>query len=250
MKAAKPEDKPQSLHASFDGWPEIVAVVPARGGSRGVHRKNMRTVMGKPLLAHTIEAAQQAHCVKSVFVSSDDAEILSLGAKMGCCVIERPSDLATDTASAVDVVDHFIAHSSPASHGRYIAYLQPTSPLRRAHHIDEAAALLIAKGADSVVSVVELNKSPYKSFSLNAEGRLCSLFDERLSNARRQDLPATYIPNGAIYIFSQISFVERHGFPSNGSFPYVMSPEDSVDIDTEDDIVRVEQRWRQKDADI
>jgi CMP-N-acetylneuraminic acid synthetase len=92
------------------------------------------------------------------------------------------------------------------------------------------------QAAHTLISVVEMSKSPYKSFGLDTEGRLQSIFDERLSNVRRQDLPPAYLPNGAIYIFRISDYRERGGIPSNGSVPFIMSEADSLDVDTEADI--------------
>jgi CMP-N-acetylneuraminic acid synthetase len=112
--------------------------------------------------------------------------------------------------------------------------------LRTARHIDDAFEQMQAANAQSLMSVSESDRSPFKMFTLDAEGRLQSLFDEKLSNARRQDLPTVFAPNGAIYVFRVSEFKARGGFPSNGSMPFVMNVNDSLDIDTEDDIRRAE----------
>jgi CMP-N-acetylneuraminic acid synthetase len=161
---------------------------------------------------------------------------------MGAIGILRPEEFATDTASAVGVVEHFIGTLPNTSlrEDPYIVYLQPTSPLRTARHIDDAFEQMQAANAQSLMSVSESDRSPFKMFTLDAEGRLQSLFDEKLSNARRQDLPTVFAPNGAIYVFRVSEFKARGGFPSNGSMPFVMNVNDSLDIDTEDDIRRAE----------
>jgi CMP-N-acetylneuraminic acid synthetase len=105
---------------------------------------------------------------------------------------------------------------------------------------------MIEQNSVTLVSVTELIESPFKSFKLDSNNRLQSLFDEKLSNARRQDLPTVYIPNGAIYVFRVSDFVEHGGFPSNGSLPFIMNKLDSIDIDTEEDICRLEQILRDK----
>lgn len=122
----------------------------------------------------------------------------------------------------------------------FLTYLQPTSPLRTAEHIDSAFDEMEAKQGSACLSVVKLKKTPYKSFSLNQNGLLQSLFDENLSNANRQSLPETYYPNGAIYIFLLSEFIRKGAFPSNGSVPFRMSEKESLDIDTEDDIAMME----------
>jgi CMP-N-acetylneuraminic acid synthetase len=220
-------------------------LVPARGGSKGIPRKNLRLVGGQPLVQYTLQAALAAKVVDQVFLSSDDEEILALGASLGATAVRRPAEFASDTASATDVVKHFLSTlgSEQLAGDPYLVYLQPTSPLRTAAHIDEAFELMRRSGGHTLISVVELEKSPYKTFSIDAQGRMQSLFDERLSNARRQDLPATYLPNGAIYVFRVSDFTSRDGFPSNGSVPYIMTATTSVDVDVEQDIARLERTF-------
>jgi CMP-N,N'-diacetyllegionaminic acid synthase len=218
----------------------VIALIPARGGSKGLTRKNLAMLAGKPLIAHTIYAARSAALVDETWVSSDDGEILAVAARHGALTLTRPSALADDDASAIDVVQHFIA-SLPEGLRRsdaLILYLQPTSPLRNATHIDAALRAMSSAGAETMLSVVEADKPPQKAFRLNEDGRLISLFDERLSNSRRQDLPRSYFPNGAIYAFPISAFELRRGFPSNGSLPFIMSADHSIDIDNADDLLR------------
>lgn len=220
----------------------VIGLIPARGGSKGVPRKNMRVISGKPLIAFSILAAQQSRHIDSVYVSSNDQAILRHAQTMGATGIVRPDEFASDTASAFEVVNHFIGMLPNVllQEDPYIVYLQPTSPFRTARHIDGALEQMLAEKSHSIVSVSEMEKSPFKSFTLDANGRLQSLFDEKLSNARRQDLPAVFVPNGAIYVFRVSEFKARGDFPSNGSVPFIMSQEDSLDIDTEDDIRHAE----------
>jgi CMP-N,N'-diacetyllegionaminic acid synthase len=216
----------------------VICLIPARGGSKGVPRKNMRKIAGKALIDFSIFAAQHSKYIDSVYVSSDDEEILTHAKTIGVIDIARPDEFATDASSAVEVVSHFIgALPRPLlMEDPYIVYLQPTSPLRTSLHIDDAFERMESNSGRSLVSVTTIEKSPFKSFVLNADGCLQSLFDEKLSNARRQDLPAVFIPNGAIYIFRVSEFKSRGGFPSNGSIPFIMSQKDSLDIDAECDI--------------
>ena len=219
-----------------------MALVPARGGSKGVPRKNLRVIKGKPLIAHTLDAAKGSAYVDKVYLSSDDGEILEFGRSLNIETIDRDSSAATDAATAKDVVLDFIRQLAKPliDENPYLVYLQPTSPLRTTAHIDAAFAELEAKGGSMSVSVVQLKKTPYKSFKLSEAGLLESLFEEKLSNANRQALPPTFYPNGAIYIFPLLEFIRNGGFPSNGSAPYIMSERESIDIDTEDDIAMME----------
>lgn len=227
---------------SLGGKP-VIALVPARGGSKGVSRKNLRVIAGRSLVEFTLQAAIDAERVDSVYLSSDDEDILAVGRTLGAELIMRPERYASDTSSAMDVVRHFIGElpRDITSRDPYIVYLQPTSPLRSEQHIDRALDEMERCQVHTLVSVVELVKSPFKSFLLDSHGRLQSIFDEKMSNSRRQDLPRAYAPNGAIYIYRLSDFLAQEGFPSNGSLPFVMTEEESVDIDTEEDIRSLEQ---------
>ena len=220
---------------------KVIGLIPARGGSRGLPGKNLRLLAGKPLLLHTVEAAKQSKCLSDVYVSSDNPKITETADQAGCAIIVRPPHLATDTALAADVVKHFLATvPEVVEKNLIIVYLQPTSPFRTAAHIDHALAEMMQADAPGLVSVVELTKSPYKSFHLDEQGRLKPLFNEALSNLGRQALPRTFAANGAIYAFRAAKFLERQGFPSDGSLPFVMSEEDSIDIDSPADFLRAE----------
>ena len=226
----------------------FIALIPARKGSKGLKNKNMLLLNNKPLIQYTFEAANFSSLINEVWVSSDDINILSLADSMNVKCLKRPDQLATDDSSSVDVVNHFI-DSLPdnLNHEKtFIVYLQPTSPLRNSLHLDKAIKMLIQDKKNSLISLVRLRKSPFKSFIISESGDLQSLFNEKLSNARRQDLQDTYIPNGAIYIFSIAEFMERKGFPSNGSMPFVMSADDSVDIDNQKDLIIAENFLRIK----
>jgi CMP-N-acetylneuraminic acid synthetase len=221
---------------------QVLALIPARGGSKGVPGKNLRMVRGKALIAHTLEAASKCPLVDKVYLSSDDEKILEAGRAFGVETLKRDPAAATDSATAKDVVNDFIGRLPPelVRANPYIVYLQPTSPMRNAGHIARAFHEIDAKNGDTGLSVVALKKTPFKSFKLDREGFLESLFEERLSNANRQTLPDAYYPNGAIYIFPLSEFIKNGGFPSNGSVPFIMSEKESIDIDSEEDIEALE----------
>ena len=227
---------------------KIIALIPARAGSKGIPGKNLRSVNGIPLIEFTINAASSSQYIDEIYLSSDSEDILNLGINLGCKTLKRPLKYSDDHSSAVDVVNHFLNEKCDQDTNILIIYLQPTSPLRTNIHIDQAIELIKLENLTSLVSVVEMEKSPYKSFKIDLNGRLLSLFDEQLSNSRRQDLPVCYVPNGAIYVFSKKQFIEHGGFPSNGSIPYVMSADESLDIDTEADILKLEEILRKKNG--
>jgi CMP-N,N'-diacetyllegionaminic acid synthase len=220
----------------------VIALIPARGGSKGVPRKNLRPLRGKPLLMHSVDAARGSEFVDEVHVSSDDDAVLDVARASGVAVSRRSSEAASDTATAADVVAAFVAQLPAATLecDPLLCYLQPTSPLRTSRHIDSAFATLEASAASHGLSVVELKRTPYKSFVLDRAGRLKSLFAEELSNANRQALPRVFHPNGAIYIFPLAMFMVHRQFPSNGGVPFIMTEAESVDIDTEEDFLAAE----------
>lgn len=230
--------------------PTFIGLIPARKGSKGLLNKNMLTLHDKPLVQHTIKAALNSSLLKEVSVSSDDLAVLTLAESLQVKTLLRPAEFASDESSAVEVVNHFVATLSKNINYKdhFIVYLQPTSPLRNSHHIDEAINLLLENKEKSLLSVTHMRKSPFKSFILSESGRLQSLFNEKMSNVRRQDLQDVFIPNGAIYIFSIQEFIDRKGFPSNGSIPFIMTEDDSIDIDEKEDLLRAEKLLRTKNA--
>ena len=216
----------------------ILALIPARAGSKGLPGKNMRRVNGIPLVGYTLQAALGSKYINEVYLSSDDYETLSYGTEIGAMSVLRPPEYSSDDASAASVVEHFFRNLSERllKKNPYIVYLQPTSPLRTVKHIDEALNEMIEQGSNKLVSVTKLAKSPFKSFLVDQDGHLQALFGEEMTNQRRQDIPPVYAANGAMYVFLYSDFKKKNSFPSNGAYPYIMSEEDSLDIDTLEDL--------------
>lgn len=217
--------------------PVFLALIPARKGSKGVIGKNTRLVGEKALIEHTIQSALKVDELQNVFVSSDDYKVKKICKRYPITFIKRPSDLATDQATANEVIKHFITKlpSQLKNKTTFIFYLQPTSPLRTEKHITQAITMLASAGARSVISLTEFKRKIFKCFSLDKNGLAVSLFDEKLTNLSRQDLPQVYIPNGAIYAFSVYDFQQKGMIPSNGSSPLIMDKIESLDIDSEKD---------------
>jgi len=217
-----------------------VAIVPARGGSKGVPRKNLRPVAGRPLIHHTIEAALRASSVDRVVVSTEDPEIARTSIGCGAEVIDRPRALASDASPTIDTVLHAIdALSAGGACPSIVVLLQPTSPLREPEDIDRGVAMYRKGGCGSVVSVTSTGHPPYWALRIQ-RGFLSPAFDPRYLRSRRQDLPETYIPNGAIYISSPRAIRRNGGFLGPRARPLLMPPERSVDVDTELDLALVE----------
>lgn len=213
----------------------FLAVIPARGGSKRLPRKNILDLAGKPLIAWTIEASLGSTYIDATVVSSDDAEILSVAHRCGAKTLLRPDELATDTATSFDALTHAIEHSQACD---YIILLQPTSPLRTHRHIDEAIELLISKNADALISVCETDHSPLWSNILPQSCSMENFFRDEVKNKRSQDLEKFYRLNGAIYICKTDKLLEQKTFfLDHNIFAYVMDRKSSIDIDEEIDFV-------------
>lgn len=210
----------------------FLAVIPARGGSKRLPRKNVLDLAGKPLIAWTIEAAKNSKYIDHFIVSTDDQEISDVSKKHGAEVLTRPAELANDIASSVDVVLHAIAAQSQPYD--YVILLQPTSPLRTAQHIDEAIELLFEKDANAVISVCETDHSPLWANTLPEAGNMGSFIREEVQGKRSQDIPIFYQLNGAIYLINSASLKQSKSFiQATNGYAYIMSKKDSVDIDTD-----------------
>ena len=213
---------------------KILAVIPARGGSKGVPRKNVRQLNGKPLIAWTIEQAIQSRYVDRVVVSSEDDEICEVARQSGAeTPFVRPESLASDTAEGVDVLCHAVEHAGGAYD--YVVLLQPTSPLRFVTDIDDAISMCIEERLSSVVSVSEATKSPYWMYQMSGNGALIPLIDNTASN--RQQLPRSYALNGAVYVLEIPPLLQHRKILDGNTRGYVMPSERSFDIDTELDFV-------------
>jgi CMP-N-acetylneuraminic acid synthetase len=206
----------------------VLGIIPARGGSKGVPRKNVRLLGGKPLICHSIEAAKQAKSVSAFLVSTDDAEIASVSKLAGAEVLNRPSELALDTTPMPEVIQHVLQERGQGV--EVILLLQPTCPQRTAEDIDAALALFSEVEVQSVMSVYQVEDHHPGRMYRTEQGRLVPLFPEWIS-ARRQDLPAIYHRNGAIYACRADHF-RRTGFLwDEHPAPYVMPRNRSLNID-------------------
>ena len=224
---------------------KVIAIIPARGGSKGIKNKNIIPLLGKPLLAYSIEAAQKSGVIDEIYVSSDSAEILSVARDYGAKAIERDPSLALDETPTDPVITEFILKTKLESKD-IILLLQPTSPLRTAQHIREALAeFRDFPGCFCLIGVYEINNKYLKAYIGGGEF-LRPVGGEHTSYTRRQDLPSLYMPNGAIYIFTVGDFLREEKIPRSHTIPYLMSVDDSMDIDTPEDLALAEQRLKEK----
>jgi N-acylneuraminate cytidylyltransferase/CMP-N,N'-diacetyllegionaminic acid synthase len=213
----------------------VLAIIPARGGSKGVPGKNIKLLCGKSLIAYTIDAAQAARSIDRLILSTDNEEIAELSEKFGVEIpFMRLPKLAKDTSLAIDnyiyTVDRLNAESSK-QYDDFIV-LQPTSPFRTAVDIDNAVELFREKNADSVISVCEDSHPPVWAKKIDPSGVLRDYFDINIDNKNRQELEPSFMPNGAIFIL-KLSLIKSHySYYSDKTYAYVMPSERSVDIDT------------------
>lgn len=217
---------------------KVVGIVPARGGSKGIPNKNIRPLAGQPLIAYTIQAALEAQLLSRVLVSTDSPTIAQIAKTYGAEVpFIRPVELARDDTPRLPVVRHaveFLENNEGYTPG-IIVTLQPTSPLRRAEHIDAAIEMLVGAGADAVVSVCETEHSPYWMRRVDAEGRLVPLLSGSEAYLRRQDLPVVYRINGAVFAETYAAVRAEANQLGGNTRALVMERWESIDIDEEFD---------------
>jgi CMP-N-acetylneuraminic acid synthetase len=222
----------------------ILGVIPARGGSKSVPRKNIALVHGKPLLAYTIQAAQGSQRITHFVVSSEDPEIIAVAKRYGAPVpFERPAELAADESPTLPVVQHALREMEMLEGIAfdYIVLLQPTTPLRLPEDIDAAVDKLIGTGADSVISVCDVGAYHPARMRQIVDDRLVELpIREPKEMLRRQDLPPVYIRNGAVYAVKREVVIEHNSMVGQVSRPYIMPDERSINVDSELDLLLAE----------
>jgi N-acylneuraminate cytidylyltransferase/CMP-N,N'-diacetyllegionaminic acid synthase len=213
----------------------FLGIVPARGGSKGLTRKNIALLLGKPLIAWTLEQALASNYLDKVIVSTDDKEVADVSKKYGAEVpFLRPKSLATDNAVVIDAILHAIDWLEKHNDNYdLVMLLQPTSPLRTKEHIDKAIELLFLKKAQSIVSVCEAEHHPYLMNTLPLDGCMKDFLKAEVYGKNRQDLPIFYRLNGAIYL-AYVSYLKvNNSFFGDKTYAFIMPRECSVDIDDE-----------------
>jgi CMP-N,N'-diacetyllegionaminic acid synthase len=207
----------------------LLALIPARSGSKGIPRKNIRPLAGKPLIAHTIGAALQARGIARVVVSTDDPEIAEIAREWGAEVpFLRPPELAADSTPGIDPVLHALERIPEATQ---VLLLQPTSPLRSVADIEGILAFQAQHGCPSAVSVTASTKHPQWMVRLSADHQLSPVLPPRPADTRQQ-LEPVYALNGALYLADRAWLQNHRSFLGPGTLGYPMPPERSVDIDT------------------
>lgn len=213
----------------------MIAIIPAREGSKRLPGKNLKVLKGKPLIVHTIEAALSSSLISRVVVNTDSNEIARVAQKAGAEIpFIRPKELATDKASSIDVLKHTLEtlKNEGGKHYESAVLLQATSPLRTAYHIDEAIDMFLNKSADSVISYCkEHHPITWHSF-IDKDGLISPVFNDKQHASSLSE--QSYFPNGAIYVFKN-NLLKEGSLTGKKSYAYVMDRKSSIDIDTLDD---------------
>lgn len=214
----------------------ILAIIPARAGSKRLPSKNTKLLNGKPLVQWTIDAALKSNVFDEVLVSTDSPQIAKIAEDLGLTVpFIRPSTISGDKATSVDVALHALNYYEQQGKSfEYVMLLQPTSPLRQVADITMAVETLEKRNADAIISVCECEHSPLWSNTLGDEGDMDQfLASVENKTTRSQDLPKYYRLNGAIYLVKSDKLIaERNFFISSNVFAYKMEQTHSIDIDT------------------
>lgn len=217
----------------------FLGLIGARGGSKGIPRKNLTDLAGKPLISYTFDEALKSASLDRVVLSTDDHEIASLARESGVEVpFMRPEHLASDTAVMSDVIEHAIdwLNTNEDYNADAIVLLQPTSPLRKAIHIDEAVEIFQKQNADSVISLSDPLEHPWDMVYLKDDSVKFAL-DKYEDLTNRQDYQRFYYINGAVYITKTAMFREHKNFWGGRVVPYSMDTIESIDVDTDADLI-------------
>ena len=230
----------------------MLAIIPARGGSKGLPRKNLKSLNGEPLICHSIKSALLSKSIDRVIVSTDDKEIANISKECGAEVpFLRPISLAGDKSMVMDTYLHVIDElnkSENKSIGEFVALL-PTVPLRLPSDIDKAVNIFKFNKADSVISVVRASIPIHWYRKISKEGILGDYLPEFNATKNRQDFEQTYIPNGAIYIFRSEVLRTTRKYYTDKTFPYIMPRDRSADIDNILDFEWAEYLFKKKQND-
>ena len=212
----------------------MLAIIPARGGSKGLPGKNIKLLDGLPLICHSIKTALKSNLINRVIVSTEDNEIAAIAKNCGAEVpFMRPTNLASDTSMAMDAYFHvldFIAKENSKPIQSFVALL-PTVPLRSSEDIDSAIKIFNDKNANSVISVVEAQIPLHWNMRITKDGMLENYLPEFNAMKNRQEFEKTYVPNGAIYVFRSEILRSTRQYYTEKTFPYIMPRNRSADID-------------------
>lgn len=223
----------------------VLALVPARGGSKGIPGKNIRPLAGRTLLEYVARAAAESGVIDRVVLSTDDEAIAAEGRRLGLDVpFLRPPELAADDTAMLPVIEHAVAALGEKGWAPgIIVLLQPTSPLRRPSHIRAAVKELRSSGADSVVTVVELPRHLSPDYVMRVDdGRLVPFLPEGARVTRRQDARPAFVRDGTVYAFWLRTLAATHSIYGRDCRPLIIPADESLTLDSQDDWIEAERR--------
>jgi CMP-N-acetylneuraminic acid synthetase len=214
----------------------ILAIIPARAGSKGLPRKSILPLNNIPLIIHTFDSAKKSNKINKIIVNSNDIDVIKLAKENNIEYLIRPEELATDESSLIGVILHTLKELEKQKYvPDVIVILQPTSPLRLTEDIDKAIELFLNNKFDSLVSMKKM-EHPIQWCFKKKGNKIEAIEGLEKLKKRRQDLEETYCPNGAIYIISYNKFIEKKSLYTEDMGMYLMPHERSIDIDTKFDL--------------
>ena len=221
---------------------EVLGIITARGGSKGIPKKNLRKISGIPLIEYTIRTAQKSQKITRLVVSSDSQEIINLAKKLKVEVpFKRPVKYSRDSTPSFDVINHALQFFKKTENYSpdIIIILQPTSPLRDPLNIDKSIDLLIKTKSSSVLGVFPMKQNPFLSFLIDNNNFLVPYKKDFKKYFQRQKFPSFYYPTGSLYTFWRKTFLKYGNFYGNKIKPLVVSKEESIDVDDPFDLFLV-----------
>jgi len=214
----------------------ILGIIPARGGSKEIPRKNLIKIGEKTLIELAVNSANESKLLTRTILSSDDSEIIDEGKRCGCEVpFVRPLELSTDTSSTFDVIQHALDWliKNESWKADILVILQPTTPFRRGHHIDSVIEILLENNSDAAITIREPDYSPYWMMKIDKDNKLSSIIEGGNRYKRRQDTPKVYQPAGMVYAFKKELLNEINSlFPFKDTRGFIVPKEESINIDS------------------
>ena len=219
---------------------KFIALIPARGGSKGLKNKNLQKIGNKTLVEIAIDNALSSKNISSTYLTSDSKKILKYGIKKNINNILRPRKFSSDTATSKDVIKHFLKHAKSRNYlNNYIVYLQPSSLMFSSKHIDNAIKLIKKKKSENLISCYPNDSETiFKSLKLNSNGTIKPIFNKNFVHSNRQSFKNIYLPNGCIFIFKIVKNFLRDYINYSNCIPYFMKQNDGIDINDKKDLLK------------
>lgn len=222
---------------------KFIGLIPARGGSKGIPLKSIAPCAGRPLLAYTAETALGSALLDRAVLSTDSERIAEVGKALGLEVpFLRPAHLAADDTPMIEVLQHFVDSLGPEAPEAALVLLQPTSPLRKAFHVDEAVRLFLERGVDSLVSVMQVPHqfNPVSVMTLGGDGTLSSFMGDSAAILRRQDKPRVFARNGPAIVITTPRLIREGRLYGPRNLAFEMDATSSLDVDAAEDLAMAE----------